>query len=72
MFQMDVVHLKRGLGPREGGEAWLGASIAEPLGRPKALRGGGQHKGGPVFVFSGLDCLEVLRLGGAGNFLHVW
>jgi len=25
-----------------------------------------------VFVFSGLDCLEVPRLGGASNFPHVW
>ena len=25
-----------------------------------------------MFVFSGLDCLEIPRLGGAGNFSHVW
>jgi len=25
-----------------------------------------------MFVFSGLDRLEVPRLGGAGNFPHVW
>jgi len=25
-----------------------------------------------VFVLGGLDCLEVPRLGGAGNFPHVW
>ena len=25
-----------------------------------------------MFVLSGLDCLEIPRLGGAGNFSHVW
>jgi len=25
-----------------------------------------------VFVFSGLYCLEIPRLGGAGDFPHVW
>jgi len=25
-----------------------------------------------VFVLRGFDCLEVPRLGGAGNFPHVW
>jgi len=66
--QKDIVHLLWGFGPWEGGEAWVGAPIGEPLGRPKALGGGGQQKGGPVFVLSGFYCLEIPRLGGAGNF----
>jgi len=61
-----------GLGPWEGGEARLGAPIDEPLSRFKALGGSGQQNGGTVFVLGGFDCLEVSRLGGAGNFLHVW
>ena len=50
----------------------MGAPIGEPLSRSKALGGGGQQKRGPVFVFSGLDRLEVPLLGGAGDFPHVW
>jgi len=50
----------------------LGTPVGEPLGFPKALGGGGQQKGRPVFVLSGLDCLEIPSLGGAGNFPHVW
>jgi len=61
-----------GLSPWEGGEARLGTTVGEPLGRPKALGGGGQQKRGPVFVLGGLDCLKIPRLGGAGNFPHVW
>ena len=41
----DVVHLLRGLGPREGRETQLGTAVGEPLGCPGALRGGGQQKG---------------------------
>jgi len=72
VVQKDIVHLYWGLCPWEGGEARLGTSVGEPLSRPKALGGGGQQNGGPVFVLSGLDCLAILRLGGAGNFSHVW
>jgi len=72
VVQKDIVHLLWGLGPWEGGEAWLGASVGEPLSRPQALGGGGQQKGGPVFVLSGFNGLEIPRLGGAGNFPHVW
>jgi len=61
-----------GLAPWEGGEAWLGTPVGEPLGRPKALGGSGLQKGRPVFVFGGLDCREIPCLGGAGNFPHVW
>jgi len=68
----DVIHLLWGLRPWEGGDARLGTTVGEPLGRPQGLGGGGQQKGGPVFVLGGLDCLEVTRLGGAGNFPHVW
>jgi len=71
VIQKDIVHLYWGLSPWEGREAQLGTPVGEPLCRPKALGGGGQQKGGPVFVFSGLDCLEVPPLGGAGNFPHV-
>ena len=72
VVQKDIVHLEWGLGPWEGGESRLGTPVGEPLSRPKALGGSGQRKGGPVFVLSGLDCLEIPRLGGAGNFPHVW
>jgi len=72
VFQEDIVHLYWGLCPWEGGEARLGMSVGEPLSRPKALGGGGQQEGGPVFVLCGLDCLEIPRLGGAGNIPHVW
>jgi len=72
VVQEDTIHLLWGLGPWEGGETWLGTAKGEPLGRPKALRGGGQQKGGPVFVLGGLDCLEISRLGRPGNFPHVW
>jgi len=71
VVQADVIHLLWGVRPWEEGEAWLGMTICEPLGRPKTLGGGGQQKGGPVFVLGGLDCLEVPRLEGAGNFPHV-
>ena len=71
MVQKDAVHLLRGLGPGEGGKARLGPSVSEPLGRPQALGGSGHQEGGPVFVFGGLDCLEIPRLGGAGNFPRV-
>ena len=37
----------------------MGMPVGEPFGRPKALGGGGQQKGGPVFVLGGLDCLEI-------------
>jgi len=50
----------------------LGAPVGKPLSRPKGLGGGGQQKRGPVFVLSGLDCLEVPPLGGAGDIPHVW
>jgi len=59
MAQKDVVHLLPGLCPREGGEAWLGTTEGEPLGRPNALGGGGSQKRGPVFVLGGLDCPKV-------------
>jgi len=49
----------------------LGTSVGEALSRPKALGGSGQQKGGPVFVFGGLNRLKIPRLGGAGNFPHV-
>ena len=71
VVQKDIVHLLRGLGPGEGGEARLGAPVGKPLSRPKALGGSGQQKGGPVFVFGGLNHLKVPRRGGAGNFPHV-
>ena len=71
VVQKDIVHLLWGLCPWEGGEGWLGTTVGEPFGRPKALGGGCQQKGGPVFVLGGLDCLEEPRLGGAGNFPHV-
>jgi len=72
VIQEDIVHLLWGLGPWEGRESQLGTPIGEPLGRAKALGGGGQQKGGPVLGLGGLDCLEVPRFGGAGNFPHVW
>jgi len=72
VVQEDIVHLLWGLGPREGREALLGTPVGEPLGRPKALRGGGQQKGGLVFVLGGLDCLEIPRFRAASNFPHVW
>jgi len=71
VVQENIVHLLRCLSPWEGGEARLGTPVGEPLGRPKALGGSGQQKGGPVFVFGGLNCLKVPRPGGAGNFPHV-
>jgi len=72
VFQKDFVHLLWGLGPWEGWEAGLGTPVGEPLSRSKALGGSGQQKSGPVFVFGGLDCLEIPRLGGAGKFPPVW
>jgi len=72
VVQEDMVHLLWGLGPGEGREAWLGTPIGEPLGHSKALGGGGQQKRRPMFVLGGLDCLEIPRFGGAGNFPHVW
>jgi len=72
VVEKDLVHLFWGLGPWKGREAQLGPSIGDPFGRPEALGGGGQQKGGPVFVFGGLDCLEIPQLGGAGNFPHAW
>jgi len=72
VVEEDLVHLLWGLGPGEGREAPLGSTIGKPLGRPQALGGGGQQKRGPVFVFGGLDCLEISQLGGAGNFPHAW
>jgi len=71
VIQEDSVHLYRSFSPWEGGEARLRTSVGEPLGRPKALRGSGQQKGGPVFVLGGFNCLKVPRLGGAGKFPHV-
>jgi len=71
VIQEDIVHLYRGFSPWEGGQARLGTSLGEPLSRPKALRGSGQQKGGPVFVLGGLNCLKVPHLRGAGNFPHV-
>jgi len=67
VVQKDVVHLLRGFSPWEGREAWLGTPIGESLSRPKALVGGGQQKGGPVFVLGGLDCLEVPCLEGTAT-----
>ena len=58
VVQKDIVHLLRGLGPGEGVEARLGTPVGEPLSRPKALGGSGQQKGGPVFVFGGLNRLK--------------
>jgi len=72
VIQKDAVHLLWGLGPWEGGEARLGTPVGEPLSGPKPLGGGGQQKAGPVFVFSGLARLEIPRVGGSGNFPHVW
>jgi len=69
--QEDAVHWLWGLGPSEGREAQLGTPVGEPPGRPKALEGGGQQKGGPLFVLGGLDCLEIPRFGGAGNYSPV-
>jgi len=71
VVQEDVVHLLRGLSPWEGREMRLCWAVGKPLGRPKALGGGSQQKGEPVFVLGGLDCLEVPRFGGAGNFPQV-
>ena len=71
VIQEDIVHLLWGFSPWEGGEVRLGTSVGEPLSRPKALRGSGQQKGGPVCVFGGFNCLKVPSLGGAGNFQHV-
>jgi len=72
VVQEDFVHLLRGLSPWEGRKTWLGTAVGKPLGCPQALGGGGQQKGGPVFVFGGFACLEVPRRGGPGNFSHVW
>jgi len=72
VVQKDAVHLLRGLGPWEGGEARLGTPVGEALSRPKALGGGGQQEGGPAFVFSSFDRLEIPHPGGAGDFPHVW
>jgi len=74
VVQDDVVHLLWGLGPGEGREAPLGTpvTVGEPLGRPKALGGGGQQDRRPVLVFGGLDCLEVPRFRGASNFPRSW
>jgi len=72
VVQKDVVHLLWGFSPWEGREGRLGTPIGESLGRPKALGGGAQQKGGPVFVLGGLDCLEVPGLGGTGNISHAW
>ena len=60
VVQKDIVHLLRGLGPWEGGEARLGTPVGEPLSRPKALGGSGQQKRGPVFVLGGLNRLLPL------------
>jgi len=72
VVQKDIVHLMWDVGPSEGREARLGTLVGEPLGRPKALGGGGHQKGGSVFVLGSLDCLEIPPFGGAGNFPHVW
>ena len=58
VVQKDIVHFLWDVGPSEGREARLGTPVGEPLGRPKALGGGGHQKGGSVFVLGALIALK--------------
>ena len=68
LAQKGLIHLLRGFRPRAGWKVGRRAARGEPLRGPNVLGGGGVQEEGPVFVFRGLDGLEIARSGSIRQF----